>query len=303
MYHKILVPLDGSELAECVLSTAENLAAGDETVRVTFLYVVAPLDAPMVEPGFRKKIESEAQKAARSYLRGLSARPQFKGRSAGKVILGRPADAIVAYADAHKIDLVVMATHGRSGVGQWFYGSVAEKVIHGSKVPVWLVKAASCGVSYKRRQLRILVPLDGSRVAESVLPHLEALESQLTHNKPEFALMRVCEVFAPPFTYPPSMSMSWEEYLKYETSRCKEICRSYLADIQTRMKKRKLKTATVVSEGNPADVLIGYVKKNPIDLVVMSTHGRTGISKWAFGSIAEKVLKGADCPILLIRAK
>jgi nucleotide-binding universal stress UspA family protein len=186
MYLEILVPLDGSALAECVLSAAENLAAGDKNAHITFLYVVPPLDAPMVEAGFKKQIETEALAAARSYLRGLSTGTQFKGRSSGKVMLGKPADTIVGYAESHKTDLIIMATHGRSGVGQWFYGSVAEKVIHGSNVPVWLVKAASCGASYEHKDLKVIVPLDGSHVAESVLPHVESQGRQLARNKPEF---------------------------------------------------------------------------------------------------------------------
>ena len=99
------------------------------------------------------------------------------------------------------------------------------------------------------------------------------------------------------------MSMSWEEYLGYERARCREICRVYLTGVREKLAKHKFKTRLEVPEGNPAEELIKYASRNSIDLIVMSTHGRTGVSKWAFGSIAEKVLKGADSPILLIRAK
>ncbi|MCX6006012.1 MAG: universal stress protein [Chloroflexi bacterium] len=303
MYSNLLVPLDGSALAECVISHVLALASSSKNVSITFLYVVQPLDAPLVKTIYKKKIETESRAAAQSYLKKICSRAVFKDNSSGKVLSGKPADIIVEYAAANNMDLIVMATHGRSGPGKWFYGSVAEKVVHSSKVPIWLVKAASCQMSYGHRKLTVLAPLDGSKVAESVLPHVKELHKQLPHNKLDIVLMRVCEVFSPPITYPPPMAMSWDEYLDFEKARCKEICRNYLLEVQKRLSKYGLKTRIEIPEGNPAEKLIGYANKSSVDLVVMSTHGRTGISKWAFGSIAEKVLKGANCPILLIRAK
>jgi nucleotide-binding universal stress UspA family protein len=303
MYLKILVPLDGSELAECVLPHVEALADGHARVEITFLYVVQSLDTPMVSAVYKKKIEEDARAAAKSYLRKLTAKPKFRDRAAGKVLIGKPADTIISFANKNKADVIVMATHGRSGVGQWFYGSVTEKVVHGSKIPVWLVKAASCKMDYKRKKLTVLVPFDGSPTAEEVIPHLKELTRQLHDKKLDFVLARVCEIFAPPLTYPPPMSMNWEEYFRYEANRCKKICRDYLAELKNRLVSNKFTVRTVVPEGNPAEKLIEYVSKNSVDLIVMSTHGRSGLSKWAFGSVAEKVLRGAVCPILLIRAK
>jgi nucleotide-binding universal stress UspA family protein len=303
MYQKILVPLDGSELAECVLPHVEALAGGHAGADVTLLYVVSPLDAPMVSAAYKKKIETDARAAAHSYVKKLATKPGLKGRSSVKVLFGRPAETIISFAAKNKFELIVMATHGRSGIGQWFYGSVTEKVLQGSKIPLWLVKATACKMDYGHRKLRVLVPLDGSRLAESVLPQVKELTKQLPHNKLDIVLTRVCEIFAPPISYPPPMSLSWDEYLKYETTRCKEICRSYLAGVREKLAKSKVTARTAVPEGNPAEELIEYVARNSVDLIVMSTHGRTGINKWAFGSIAEKVLKGAGCPILLVRTK
>ena len=81
------------------------------------------------------------------------------------------------------------------------------------------------------------------------------------------------------------------------------ICHDYLTGVQAKLGKAGIKTRIEVLEGNPAEVLIEYIDRKAIDLVVISTHGRTGFSKWAFGSIAEKVLKGSQSPILLIHAK
>lgn len=303
MYLKILVPLDGSDLAECVLPHVKALANRHTDARITFLYVVPAMDIPMTDTSFKKKIEGEAKAAADNYIKKLAAKPGFKSISSGKVLVGKPAETIIDYATRNKADLIVMATHGRSGISQWFYGSVANKVLHGSKIPLWLVKAGTCDVEYENKPLKILVPLDGSKVAESVLPHVKELPLQLPGNKLEFILIRVCEIFAPPISYPPPMSMNWDEYLAYERAKCKQICLAYLASIRKRLTKHLPKTRTIVPEGNPAEEIIKYVERHSIDLIVMSTHGKTGINKLAFGSIAEKVLKGAQSPVLLITSK
>jgi len=305
MFLKILVPLDGSAVAECVLPHVRALASGNENIAVDFIYVVAPLDAPMIDAKYRKKIEAEARRAAGGYLKKLISKSGLKEKAAASVVLGKVADTIADYASKNKMDLIVMATHGRSGASRWFYGSVADKVVHEAKTPVWLVKADSCHkASYARnRKLRILVPLDGSEVAESVLKQLKEISKQFPGNKQDVTLTRVCEIFSPQVGYPPPLSMSWKEYLAYEKKRCMAICRDYLTGIQDKLSRSGIKTRIEVPEGNPAEVLIDYINNNSIDLVILSTHGRTGFSRWAFGSIAEKVLKGSGSPVLLIRAK
>lgn len=305
MFQKILVPLDGSEIAECVLPHVQALAVSNKDISINFIYVVAPLDVAMIDAKYRKKIEAEAKKAASDYLKKLVARTSLKDNAVTNVVLGKVADTISDYAAKNKMDLIVMATHGRSGVQRWLYGSVADKVIHGAKTPVWLVKAASTHkAAYSlKRKLKILAPLDGSEVAEAALKYLKVLGKQFPANKQDIILARVCEIFSPPMGYPPPMSMSWEEYLGHEKKRCMSICRDYLSTVKDRLSKAGLKTRTAVPEGDPAETLIDYVNKHSIDLVVLSTHGRTGFSRWAFGSIAEKLLRGANCPVLLVRAK
>jgi nucleotide-binding universal stress UspA family protein len=98
------------------------------------------------------------------------------------------------------------------------------------------------------------------------------------------------------------MPISIEEYLEYEKKRTTEICHAYLENIQKQLAEQKLNVKIAVEEGIPADIIITFAKKHAIDLIVMSTHGRTGFSHWAFGSIAEKVLKGAPCPVFLVRS-
>jgi len=305
MFHKILVPLDGSEVAECVLPHVKALADGNERVSIIFLYAVAPLDIPLINIRYRNKILTDAKKAATSYLKKILESSGLSDLAESKVIVGKAADSIVDFAIKNKMDLIVMATHGLSGVSRWLYGSVADKVVHESPTPVWLIKAGSSQKApYATRQpLRILVPLDGSPVAESVLPYLKQVHLQFQQYEQDIILVRVCEIFSPPIGYPPPLSMSWEEYIDYEKNRCLDICRSYLQRVQRRLARNDIKVRIEVPEGNPAEALIDLINKNSINLVILSTHGRTGFSRWAFGSVAEKVLKGANCPVLLARVK
>lgn len=305
MFRKILVPLDGSDTAECVLPHVKLLASTDENVTTDFIYIVAPLDAPMIDAKYRKKIETESRQAAADYLKRLINKSGLKEKARAVVIAGKVAETITDYAVSNKQDLIIMATHGRSGVSRWFYGSVADKVVHAAATPVSLVKAGSgCKASYPAgRRLRILVPLDGSIVAESVLRPLKEINRQLKDRKLDIILARVCEIFPTPVGYPPPLSMSWEEYLSYEKKRCRAICHDYLSSVQGKLARAGIKTRIEIPEGNSAELLIDYINHNAVDLVLISTHGRTGFSRWAFGSIAEKVLKGSNSPVLLIRAK
>ncbi len=303
MYSKILVPLDGSEVAECVLPYVEAMAEGNKEVDITFLYVIQPLDVPFTKPRFRTRIESEARTAAGNYLKDLINRLEYGEAVHSEIVLGKVAENIVDYAIQNSVDLIIMATHGFSGVGRWVRGSVADKVLHESGTPVWLIRADACqeAVFNTDQQIAMLVPLDGSDLAGEVLDHVGELAQHFGLESTDIVLVRVCELFFPPYTYPPPTPLSWEEYLEYETKRCKEICQRYLSKIEGQLKKDGLSVRSEVLEGSPADAIVDYANKNAFNLIVMSTHGRTGLRRWAFGSIAEKVLNGASTPIFLVR--
>ena len=143
-YQHILVPLDGSPLAEVAVSHALALAraCGAE---VTFLNSVSPMDEVMVsegEPVFLADLWKARQQAAQAYLESVAQRPEWRELKTHGVVETSPAaDAIVEYARRHAIDVIVMATHGRSGFRRWVFGSVAEKVLRGADRPVLMVRA------------------------------------------------------------------------------------------------------------------------------------------------------------------
>lgn len=145
MYRTMLVAVDGSDLAEQALPHALQMAKCFNA-QVHFVRVVMPfalLVPTAVEYDINENYRRQALAEAHSYLDQLEARydPELGGRVHTSVLEGVVVDSILDYADFHNIDLIVMATHGRSGIGRWVFGSVAERVLHAAKVPVVLVRA------------------------------------------------------------------------------------------------------------------------------------------------------------------
>ena len=153
MYKKILVPLDGSKLAECALPYAEALAKGCDTEKLILVSVTErvqgyrafeepsqPLGQQLVPEAVGKK-----EKQAQRYLDRIAKSMEAKGIKVGtEVLLGDPAEEIIIYAKHPGCDLIVISSHGRSGISRWTHGSVADRVFRGSPVPVLMVKAPGC---------------------------------------------------------------------------------------------------------------------------------------------------------------
>jgi nucleotide-binding universal stress UspA family protein len=154
MYKKIMVPLDGSELAECVLPHVESIITGCQVSTIVFVRVIEP--APEAYRGSyapgefdygkihenTKRIEEERKSSAEKYLKELVSRlTQNEVKFQTKVLAGKAADSLIDYSEANDIDLILMATHGRSGVGRWIRGSMADRILRASRAPVLMVRA------------------------------------------------------------------------------------------------------------------------------------------------------------------
>ncbi len=160
MYKKVLVPLDGSKLAECVLPHVQALAKSGILQEVVFATVVEPYQSTgrtdyifedgkikkVVEEEQIKKIEENYKKAAEDYLRGLVSQLKYEGvKISWQVLSGKVAEALAEFVAHNQIDLIIIATHGRSGVSRWVWGSVADRILRSSCVPVLMVRAPGCG--------------------------------------------------------------------------------------------------------------------------------------------------------------
>lgn len=146
MYTKILAPLDGSEFSECTLKHVRAVATSCNVPEVVLLRVLEPLEGSyaMSDPWF-SEIRDKAQLLAEDYLSKLTNDLKEDGIAAeGVVVRGRPDEEILAYAKNNQVDLVIMSTHGRSGVSRWFIGSVADRVVRHCVVPVLLISSPVC---------------------------------------------------------------------------------------------------------------------------------------------------------------
>ncbi len=299
MYKKMLVPLDGSELAEVVFSYTKELA-GRLGVEVILLNVYGPQQRDLI-PMRHAYIERAADNIRHRPQRVQLSEGTLEAR--GELAAGNPAEEILRYADENGIDFILMATHGRSGIRRWAMGSVAYRVLRASKVPVWLVRAGVPEkiIHDKLSTRKILVPLDGSELAELVLPHVEVLAKQGDVELVDVVLLRVCDPQVISSDYPDGMSLSWEEHMEQEAARYKVESKQYLSGVEKRLRDSGIKVRSQTLVGRVADEIVDYVSRSPVSLIAMATHGRSGISRWAYGSVTEKVLLGVSTPIFLVR--
>lgn len=299
MYKKMLVPLDGSELAEAVLPYARKVA-WRLGIEVVLLQVCAPAHRDMA-PMCRAYVEKAAQTmSSRPEEAGPGAVAQKTATVLGETVIGDPAEEILSFAEQHSVDLILMGRRGSSGLKRWTIGNVADKVLRAAKVPVWLMPAGIAEAARRedRPTLSMLVPLDGSGLAEVVLSHVEALSRQWGAASTEVALLSVCEPVTLPSDEPPSFPPNWNDYL----DKCRQLDRRYLAGIETRLTAIGIKVRAEVLVGKAAEQIVDYAGKGDYDLIAMATHGRSGASRWIYGSVAEKVLQAATIPILMVKS-
>jgi nucleotide-binding universal stress UspA family protein len=154
MYKKIMVPLDGSELAECVFPHLETIAKGCQPPpEVIVVQAVEPISVPygmeVLEFSSLKQVEAfetHQKTGAKKYLKQVVARLKQNGiKARAELIYGKAGEALSDYAVKNKVDLVIIATHGRSGISRWVFGSVANRIVHSAGVPVLMVRAPGWG--------------------------------------------------------------------------------------------------------------------------------------------------------------
>ena len=164
MYNKIMVPLDGSDLAECVIPHVEAIVSGFKLTEVVLVRVVDPVRLPLSVPaqgnyGFtekdRQQLEANRKKAANEYLEKMADSLSITSTIFSYAVLeGNPANMLADYATKNAVDLIVIASHGRSGVSRWVMGSLAERIVRTSCVPVLMVRAPGCEPKAKSGRLR-----------------------------------------------------------------------------------------------------------------------------------------------------
>lgn len=307
MYQKMLVPLDGSELAEIVFTYAKELA-GRLDLDIILLQVCPPSLREFIpmQKAYMEQAAETVRHQAREVQKKIGIEPEGKQVEVrGELTIGHPAEEILRFTEENNVDLILMASHGRSGIRRWAMGSVADKVTRASCAPVLLVRAKTADETpYDKWPKRtILAPLDGSELAESALPHVMALARQRGTEPVDVALLRVCETPAMPAYYTPELSevpLNWAQYVQQEIARRKRVATEYLASIEKNFKESDISVRSEVLEGKATEGIVEYANKTPFSIIVMTTHGRAGLSRWVYGSVAEYVMLGVTSPVLLI---
>jgi nucleotide-binding universal stress UspA family protein len=293
MYSKILIPLDGSKVSESVLPYARWLAKGLK-LPVDLLYVNDP-DQPA----------SCAPFMAGEYLESIAS--SFGGEAAllARVEAGNAAAKIIELAAAEPELLIAMATHGYSGAKLWLLGSVAEKVLRGAANHVLLVHPSDGAAPVDGKLTTMLVPLDGSQLAEEVLPTVGELASRLSL---QVVLVRVTRRIysAPPEAFLPVFGANAPNLKKLWAEAGAEAS-EYLARTVEELRPQGLTQVTplVLDSGvdGAAAAIIDLVKNTPEIFVAMCTHGESGIGSWLVGSVTERVVRHTAVPVLVIRPK
>lgn len=306
MYKKMLVVLDGSQLAEIVFPYAKELA-GRLDIDVILLHVYSQVTGSYA-PMYKAYIESTAENIrtqARQVQQSLGTLKDTKPVEVrGEVVMGYHADEILRFAEENAVDLIMMASHGRSGAQRWSIGSVADKILRAARVPVWLVHADAEKVPYDQWPSRtLLVPLSGSDVSAIIIPHAKALAKQ--KGAPlAVVLMQVVEPPITPSYYSPELTgipLNWGQFVEQEIARGKKAAQEYLTDVEKQFREAGINASSLVLTGKPAEEIVTYAGKNPFTVVIMATHGRTGLSRLVYGSVAQSVLYGITNPMVLIR--
>lgn len=286
MYSKILVPLDGSQLSETILPYVRTIA-GALKVPVELLIAIEP-------SAFSAKGQTDPQKANADYLNRVATSFREPKSVVSSVEFGNPAEVIVGKASLLPDALIAMSTRGRSGIQRWMMGSVADKVLHATTSPLLLLRGEADNKSSGEAPLsKVIVPLDGSPLAEKALPQVLELATKIK--------MEVVVVRAPAAPRAAIVDQDGDpEFQKIAKEIVKEA-ETYLEAKTNELQAKGLKASSLLLDGEAAGEIIDLARKTPSNLVAISTHGWSGIGRWILGNITERVVRHCGDPVLIIR--
>jgi nucleotide-binding universal stress UspA family protein len=291
------VPLDGSATAEQILPygrlfaralklPVELLAVVDVTALLTSVERARNLD----------NLTHDARREGEKYLEGVAKR--FAGiRVKRTVEEGDAADVIIEKAAADKTTLIAMTTHGRSGLNRWLLGSVAEKVLRATTNPLLLVRASPEGKADGEATLKsVVVPLDGSELADKTLPLVTQIAQKL---ELEIFLFRAySNPYSPFISGGGHYAVNVDELM----ADIREGARKYLEEKMAQLGKHGVEEISyLLQEGDAADEIVSVANDTPESMIAMCSHGRSGIKRWTLGSVTEIVVRHADAPVLILR--
>jgi nucleotide-binding universal stress UspA family protein len=289
MLEKILVPLDGSNLSEAALGQAEELAwaFGSE------VHLLGVCDCGADKQ--RRLMQGYLDQTAESLGRNTSETP-LKIRAT--ILDGDPAGRVIGYACQERMGLLIVVSHGHSGIRPWTMGSTANRIVHGAPLPVLLLRAAAVkkkGGLRKSAFSKILLPLDGSTAGETALPYVLEVSARL---RSEVTLLSVVESGLRVHTIG---GLDFIRFPEEQVRKMRQEMSSSLDGAVARFRDRGVEARGRLSSGHAADEIIKHAKEEGASLVAMSSHGKSGLQEWVFGSVSNKVLHAGKSHLLLVK--
>ena len=307
MYSRMVVPLDGSCLSERVLSYVRQLGLG-LSIPVTLMTVVEPptptIGHSLNPDAHEYESKTHLEDHAASYLEGIASDLRSAGLQVSTATpTGTPAQEIVSEAVRHPESLIAMSGHGRSGAARWWLGSVADRVLHLTNTPLLVVRSEEEGSGHGERFDKVVLPVDGSALAEQIIPHMTpiarglGLSVDLVRVLP--AWNDVFQLAAAPEFYNPS----FESMAESMATQAKEEATAYLEQLKQRLLQEGIGSVEAhLLRGDPAASIIDVAGETPDRLVAMTTHGRSGVGRWVMGSVSDRVVRNSGDPVLLLRS-
>ena len=303
MQTPIVVPLDGSAFGKRALPLALALARRSNAA-VELVHMHEPPLIVSGAPAFDTRFDDEERERMRTELTTLAQQLVQETGAAitAHFVRGEVLPSLREYIARSHASLVVMMTHGRGGLSRFWLGSVADGVIRVSPAPVLLVRGGSEWPGDLREPLfrRVLVPLDGSDVAEEILPHALALA---TPNETSLALLSVVD---PRLALQPTAIDVRPESLRMDSF--VESVRRGTEERLTRLAKELRVNCVEVSvdvvvDPHPAQRILDYAQERQVDLIALATHARRALGRLLMGGTADKVIRGAEVPMLLFHPR
>lgn len=294
MFTKVMVTLDGSPLAEAVLPFAARIAAGTgAAIELTSVVSSAALEIGKEHQAYVDQLATQAEVSVKAYLSRVGAGLREQGLAVEEqVLLGKPAEAIAARAEKSGASVIAMSTHGHSGLGRWMFGSVTDQVLHLTNIPMLIIRPA--GNSPKQPELKhLIVCLDGSALSEAVLPDALDLATRLQLKATLVQAVHLSTVWA-----------GAEDVAQVPVDIIEQMeaeARTYLAKTAETFTSAGVACETKLLQGPAAAVIADFAKSMPDSLVVMSTHGRSGVGRAVLGSVADRVIRTSGDAVLVIR--
>jgi len=330
MIRKVLVPLDGSKVAEGILPYISQIARrlrlpmvllsvvdpGDLVIPQpeprggTWMENVGGIKGPVImrqalspekppvtthemEPPYAAQFFERTELKVRKRMQPLVDSLAKDGVAAQLAVsFGHPAEEILRVAEAKGCDLIAMSTRGRNVLARGILGSVTDKVIHASPVPVLTISPSRAKDYWKADEVisRALVPLDGSPLAESVLPYVEYLAKGLGL---KVLLTRVVPTYGAYAAVGTALSREAQD-------QAMSVASQYLDGVARRLQAQGLEVEQVPLKGAPAREILQLARRTPQDIIILATHGYSGLRRWVLGSVTEAVVRASGDPVLVL---